>query len=230
MYPTPRNCTMFGCTRRHQMDISQLNSFSAMASVMQSLLSVLIATGEPRHRPHRISPKAPSPTTSSTLTSHGSSSHSAVPSGRKYTLWVIERSRVWKASSSCFSFETAIAALGSVESPPLESSSAIAWSFCLVAFVMVTAPSASSSESEPSCGPFIFFTLMHLAAASGVAGASVEDDCDDNLDGTLVGLSTIDALTRGEDPMKLSGSMAMVLYCLLVGESRPGADWPGASS
>ena len=100
MYPTPRNCTMFGCTSRHQMDISQLNSFSAMASVMQSLLSVLIATGDPRHRPHRISPNAPSPTTSSTLTSHGSSSHSAVPSGRKYTLWVIDRSRVLYAASS----------------------------------------------------------------------------------------------------------------------------------
>ena len=55
--------------------------------------------------------------------------------------------------------------------------------FSLVASVIKC---ASSSESKPSCGPFIFFTLIDLPAASGVAGASVEDDCD-RLEGTLVG-------------------------------------------
>ena len=62
LYPTPRNCTTFGCTRRDQMDISQLNSRRAMESDAQFALSILTSA---RAISHRISPKAPSPTTRS---------------------------------------------------------------------------------------------------------------------------------------------------------------------
>ena len=94
----------------------------------------------------------------------------------------------------------------------------MASSLALVSFetdssLAVSSLSSSSESSESSWGPFIFFFALRdlVNASSGVAGASVGDRPDDALaGGTFV---VVASFTLGDDPMKLSGSTAIVLYC-----------------
>ena len=97
----------------------------------------------------------------------------------------------------------------------------MASSLALVSFetdssLAVSSLSSSSESSESSWGPFIFFFALRdlVNASSGVAGASVDDDCDRPDDALAGGTFVVVAsFTLGDDPMKLSGSTAIVLYC-----------------
>mmetsp|Transcript_15920 Transcript_15920/g.61974 ORF Transcript_15920/g.61974 Transcript_15920/m.61974 type:complete len:406 (+) Transcript_15920:1621-2838(+) len=82
----------------------------------------------------------------------------------------------------------------------------MAWSLALVpcdTSEPSLAVSSLSSESESSWGPFIFFDLIDLMNDASAGGT----------------FSVVASFTLGDDPMKLSGSTAIVLYARAFRES-----------